>query len=111
MKTSPVADTYAGWRKLVAQYQQPDMHTSVWQIINSFGGFFVMVAVMYLSLQIGYWLTLLLSIPTAGFLIRMFIIQHDCGHGSFFKSRRANDVTGTLSSFFTLLPYKYWRKS
>jgi omega-6 fatty acid desaturase (delta-12 desaturase) len=66
---------------------------------------------MFFSLQIGYWLTLLLSIPTAGFLMRLFIIQHDCGHGSFFRSRKANDSVGLACSLFTMTPYYYWQKS
>jgi omega-6 fatty acid desaturase (delta-12 desaturase) len=111
IKTSAASDAYEGWRKLVAQYQQPDLRASVWQINNSFGGFFLSLVLMVLSLQVSYWLTLLLALPTAGFLVRIFIIQHDCGHGSFFKSRSANDIVGTFCSFFTLLPYKFWRKS
>jgi acyl-lipid omega-6 desaturase (Delta-12 desaturase) len=54
---------------------------------------------------------LLLALPAAGFLVRIFIIQHDCGHGSFFRTRRANDAVGMLCSLFTLIAYKYWRKS
>lgn len=107
---SPAAD-YLGWQKVVAQYQQPDLWKSLWQVGNSFGGFFLCLVLMYFSLRIGYWLTLLLALPAAGFLVRMFIIQHDCGHGSFFKQRRANETTGMLCSLFTLVPYKYWRKS
>jgi omega-6 fatty acid desaturase (delta-12 desaturase) len=102
---------YTGWRKIVAEYQRPDLRASIWQVVNSFGGFFLCLALMYGSLRIGYWLTLLLAVPTAGFLVRMFIIQHDCGHGSFFKARRANDSVGTVCSLFTLVPYKFWRKS
>ncbi len=101
---------YAGWQKLVAPYQKPDLRKSVWQIINSFGGLFLTMVLMYLSLRVGYWITLLLAFPTAGFLVRIFIIQHDCGHGAFFKSRRANTVVGTLCSLFTLVSYKYWLK-
>ncbi len=111
LKTQTAASAYDGWRKLVAQYQQPDLRTSVWQVINSFGGLIVSLLFMYFSLRIGYWLTLLLALPAAGFLVRIFIIQHDCGHGSFFKSRRANDVIGTLCGYLTLIPYKFWRKS
>jgi omega-6 fatty acid desaturase (delta-12 desaturase) len=70
-----------------------------------------MWVLMYFSLNVGYWLTLLLSIPAAGFAVRIFIIQHDCGHGSFFKSRKANDSVGMACSLFTLTPYKFWRKS
>ncbi len=66
---------------------------------------------MYLSLDISYWLTLLLAFPATGFLVRIFIIQHDCGHGSFFSSRKANDLTGMFCSIFTLTPYHYWRTS
>lgn len=105
------ASMYAGWKSVVGKYTRPSVKQSVWQIVNSFGGLFVMWIVMYFSFQVGYWLTLLLAIPTAGFLVRIFIIQHDCGHGSFFKSGRANDTTGIIASLFSFVAYKYWRKS
>lgn len=57
-----------------------------------------------------YWLTLLLSVIAGGLLVRFFIIQHDCGHGSFFSGRRANDITGLAMSFLTLAPYALWRR-
>jgi acyl-lipid omega-6 desaturase (Delta-12 desaturase) len=110
MKSEKIPAEYKGWKNLVSQYQKPDVRKSVWQIINSFGGFFGCLVLMYLSLYVGYWLTLLLSIPTAGFLVRMFIIQHDCGHGSFFKSRRANDSIGIICGLFTMTAYTYWQK-
>jgi omega-6 fatty acid desaturase (delta-12 desaturase) len=66
---------------------------------------------MYLSLAYSYWLTLALALPAAGLLVRIFIIQHDCGHGSFFKSRKANDYLGSACGLLTLTPYYYWRKS
>jgi acyl-lipid omega-6 desaturase (Delta-12 desaturase) len=66
---------------------------------------------MYLSAAWSYWLTLVMAIPTAGFLVRLFIIQHDCGHHSFFRSRRVNNVVGELCSLFTLTPYHMWRRS
>lgn len=66
---------------------------------------------MYLSLSWSYWLTLLLAVPTAGFLVRIFIIQHDCGHHSFFASRRANDVLGFLCGVLTITPYQFWRRT
>ncbi len=105
----PAAD-YADWRKLVAPYQKPDLSKGIWQLANSFSGLMVCWLLMYWSLGVGYWLTLLLAIPAAGFLVRIFIIQHDCGHASFFKSRRANDTVGTICGILTLVPYKYWRK-
>jgi len=58
-----------------------------------------------------YWLTLLLAVPAAGLLVRIFIIQHDCGHHSFFRSHRANDWLGSLCGLFTLTPYSLWRRS
>lgn len=66
---------------------------------------------MYFSMRVGYWLTFLLSIPAAGFLVRIFIIQHDCGHASFFKTRKANDWVGKVCGIFTFTPYAAWRKS
>jgi len=66
---------------------------------------------MWLSLDYGYWLTLLLAVPAAGLMVRLFIIQHDCGHGSFFKSRRANDIVGRVIGVVTLTPYDYWRRA
>ncbi len=102
---------YAGWQAIVRKYQTPDLRKSLWQIANSFGGLLVAGALMYLALGVGYWLTLLLAIPAAGFLVRIFIIQHDCGHGAFFKSKRANDLVGGLSGVLTLAPYNFWRKT
>jgi omega-6 fatty acid desaturase (delta-12 desaturase) len=66
---------------------------------------------MWVSLGHGYWITLLLAVPAAGFLVRLFIIQHDCGHGSLFRSRFANDLTGRIIGVFTLTPYDYWRRT
>jgi omega-6 fatty acid desaturase (delta-12 desaturase) len=109
--TTRSADEYTGWQKLVAKYSKPDQKQALWQVANSFGGLFLGWLLMYLSLEVGYWLTLLLAIPTAGFVVRIFIIQHDCGHNSFLPSRQANDIVGIIASMFTLVPYKFWRKS
>lgn len=99
------------WKNLVAKYQKSDVLKSIWQIANSFLPFIIILYLMYISIDINYGLTLLLALPAAGFVIRLFIIQHDCGHRSFFNSRKANDVTGLLLSIFTLTPYHYWKKS
>lgn len=63
---------------------------------------------MYFSLSISYWLTIALAIPAAGFVVRIFIIFHDCGHGSFFTSRRANKILGFISGLITFAPYYHW---
>ncbi len=108
---SPAA-SYAGWQALVAKYQQPDLRLSIWQVVNSFGGFFLCWALMAVAIiWVGSWTAIPLAFPAAGFLIRIFIIQHDCGHGSFFKKRKMNDSVGTACSIFTMVPYIYWRKS
>ncbi len=103
---------YQGWQQLVKTYTQPDLRKSIWQVANSFGGLFVSFSLMYLAyVNVGYWLALILAVPTAGFLVRVFIIQHDAGHGSFFKSKRWNNVVGGVAGVFTLTPYNFWRKS
>ena len=68
-------------------------------------------ALMLYSLEVGWWLTWLLALPAGGLLTRLFIIQHDCGHGSFFRSKRANDTVGFVLGVVTLTPYQYWRRS
>lgn len=66
---------------------------------------------MLASLEFSFWLSLLLALPTAGFLLRLFMIQHDCGHGAFFRSRLANDCVGRVLGAVTLTPYDLWRRS
>jgi omega-6 fatty acid desaturase (delta-12 desaturase) len=83
---------------------------SIWQIINTIPPFLGLLILMYFLLPVSYALTLLVSVIAAGFLVRIFIIQHDCGHGSFFKSRKVNDRLGVLCSVLTMVPYHYWRR-
>jgi len=97
------------WREAVDRYQNPDLNRSLWQLANSIAPFLLFWYLMYRSLEVTYWLTLALAVPTAGFMVRVFIIFHDCGHGSFFKSKRANDWVGTLTGILTLTPYFQWR--
>jgi acyl-lipid omega-6 desaturase (Delta-12 desaturase) len=95
---------------MIAPYQRSDNLRSIWQMCNTLIPYFALWILMVLSLQISYWLTLLLAIPTAGFMIRTFIIFHDCGHGSFFKSKRANDTVGIITGILTFTPYYNWRQ-
>ncbi len=94
----------------VARFQAPILRRSLWQIATSFGGFFAVCAAMYALINVSYWLMLLLSPVAAGFLVRIFIIQHDCGHRSFFRARYANDLAGVACSMLTLTPYSSWRR-
>ena len=87
-----------------------DWKRSLFQLITTATPFLALLAIMAMVSDGRYWLTLLLAIPTAGLLVRLFIIQHDCGHGSFFKSRAANDLVGRALCLLTLTPYGNWRQ-
>ena len=100
---------HSRWQTIVAQYAKPDLTRSLWQVANSLIPYFVLWGLMIWSLQFSYWITLALSIPAAGFLMRIFIIFHDCGHGSFFKSQKANDILGRITAFLHFTPYYRWK--
>lgn len=105
------APTPADWKAILAPYQRPEDWRSAAQLVNTALPFAAIWAVMALMVGRAYWVTLLLSVPAAVLLIRMFMFQHDCGHGSFFRSRRANNVIGGIIGVMTLVPYGYWRKT
>jgi acyl-lipid omega-6 desaturase (Delta-12 desaturase) len=81
------------------------------EIAITLSGFFVIWLTIWLGLKAGFWPVLILTIPGAGFLVRLFMIQHDCGHGSFFRRKRTNDWTGRVLSALTLTPYDYWKRA
>ncbi len=97
------------WQKIVAAYSRPDLPRSVWQLVNTLIPFFVLFYLSLRSVDISLWLTLPLTLLTAGFMVRAFIIFHDCGHGSFFKSQRANDWTGIVTGILAFTPYHRWK--
>jgi acyl-lipid omega-6 desaturase (Delta-12 desaturase) len=97
------------WKEIVERYQHPSTVRAVWQIINTLGGYVLLWYLMYRSLAISVWLTVPLAVLAGGFVVRIFIIFHDCGHGSFFKSRRANDVVGFIAGVLTFTPFYHWR--
>lgn len=97
------------WRTMVAPYRNPALWKSLWQIANTFIPFFLTWYLMYVSLTYSYWLTLALAPLAAGFQLRLFIIFHDCGHHSFFKSGWANDWLGSISGGLCFTPYFHWR--
>lgn len=96
------------WQKVVLKYASPDIRKSVWQILNSLLPYIFMWFIMYKSLSYPFWVTLLLAILATGFLIRLFIIFHDCGHGSFFKSRKASTIIGIFTGILAFTPYRIW---
>jgi len=97
------------WRQIVSKYQGPEKRSSVWQLVNSLVPYVILWYLAYRSLAVSYWLTLGLAILAAGFLVRVFIIFHDCGHGSFFKSRKASSFWGFIAGTLTFTPYHQWR--
>ncbi len=97
------------WQKVVAQYAKPDLRRSIWGLVNSIGPYIALWVAMYYSLRVSYLLTLALSVLAASFMVRIFIILHDCGHGSYFKSARANDIVGLVSGIFAMTPFYSWR--
>jgi omega-6 fatty acid desaturase (delta-12 desaturase) len=95
----------------LAEYRQGSLVKSLWQLGSTLAAFCGLWLLMWWTCQFSILLTLLLAVPTAAFLVRLFILQHDCGHGSFFQSKRANDVVGSLLGVLTFTPHFRWRKS
>ncbi|MCJ7842330.1 fatty acid desaturase [Lederbergia sp. NSJ-179] len=98
-------------RRKIAHYEKANTKNSIWQIINTIAPFFLLWFLAYKSLSISYFLTLVICIIAAGFLVRIFIIFHDCCHGSFFKKRKANQILGTITGILTFCPYEQWKHS
>lgn len=98
-------------RKKIAPFEKSNTKNSVWQVINTLVPFFLLWFLAYQSLSISYILTFAISLVAAGFLVRIFIIFHDCCHQSFFKNRSANRILGTITGVLTLCPYEQWKHS
>ena len=97
------------WKEIVKRHQQPSTLRAVWQIVNTLVPLGALWYLMYLSLSVSWWLIIPLAILAGAFLVRVFIIFHDCGHGSFFKSRLANDIVGFITGLLTFTPFYQWR--
>jgi acyl-lipid omega-6 desaturase (Delta-12 desaturase) len=99
----------AVWRGIVRKYQEPSVARATWQLVNTVGSYLALWYLMSLSLRVSYWLTAGLAILAGLFVVRIFIVFHDCGHRSYLKSARANDVIGFITGVLTLTPYYHWR--
>jgi acyl-lipid omega-6 desaturase (Delta-12 desaturase) len=99
------------WVRILAQYREPVTWRSIFEIGVSFGPFLALWALAWWSLSFSYWLAFALSCLNGGFLVRMFIIQHDCGHGGYFKNRKVSDWVGRVLGVLTLTPYAVWQRS
>jgi omega-6 fatty acid desaturase (delta-12 desaturase) len=95
----------------LAPFQASSTHHSLMQLAVTAAPYVALMAFMYYSYyHISPWLSLALGLPASGFVVRLFIIQHDCGHGSYFKARWANELVGWLCSLTTFTPYAFWRR-
>ncbi len=94
----------------LAPFQAASSARSMLQLGINLVGYAGLVGLMYLSLGVSVWLTLALALPAAGLVVRLFIVQHDCGHGSYFRSRPMNEAVGWLCSLATFTPYDNWRR-
>lgn len=99
------------WAPILARYRDPEFKRSLFEIIVTAGPLFLIWGVAAAAVKAGWWWGLLLAFPAALFLVRLFMIQHDCGHGAFFRSKTLNDWVGRLIGVLTLTPYDYWRKT
>jgi omega-6 fatty acid desaturase (delta-12 desaturase) len=99
------------WSRLLAPYTRPVDRKAWFQLLTTGALFALNWYLMLLSLRGPYWVTLLAALPAAGLLTRLFIFQHDCGHGAFFRSRVANNTIGGMLGVLTLMPYWYWRRT
>lgn len=100
---------FVAWQATVAEYQRPSLWRASWQITTTVGGYALLWYAMYLSLAVSWWLTIPLAILAAGLSVRIFIFFHDCGHGSYFRSKQANRNWGFVFGVLTLTPYFRWR--
>lgn len=94
---------------MVADFQQPSLGRSLWQVGNTVIPYAGLWCLMYFTRSVSWWLTVPLAVLAGGFMVRTFIIFHDCGHGSFFKSRKINDLVGIITGVMTFTPYYLWR--
>jgi len=96
------------WQRIVAKYQNPQRSKSIGQLCNTLIPYIILWGLMAASLKVSYWLTLALAVVAGGFLVRLFIIFHDCGHRSFFKSEKANRFWGYITGVLCFTPTDYW---
>lgn len=97
------------WKAIVSEFEKPDAKRATWQLINSVGLYVALWVVMYFTKSISWGLTGALALLAGAVLVRIFIISHDCGHGSFFQSKKANHFWGFISGLLVFTPYYHWR--
>jgi omega-6 fatty acid desaturase (delta-12 desaturase) len=109
---SPVEERKAAapaWKAAVTKFEKPSLGRAIWQMVNTFVPLVALWWLMYFTVQVSWWYTVPLAVLAAGFVVRSFIIFHDCGHGSYFASRTANNVVGFITGMIAFTPYYQWR--
>src|SRR5690606_4174262 len=103
--------TSRAWTQILAPYRGSSRTRSIVEILITVVPLLGLWFLMWATLDLGYGISLLLAVPAAGFLVRLFMIQHDCGHGAFFRRRAANDWVGRVIGVLTLTPYDFWQRA
>lgn len=111
MNTNTKTSTANSWHTIVSKYNKPRISRSVWQLINSVGFYFLVWIAIVLVMKVSPWLTIPLILLAAGLLVRIFIIFHDCGHGSFFRSKKLNRIVGSACGILAFTPFYKWTDS
>ena len=100
------------WSRKLAPYREPKTVRSLFEILVTAAPLAAIWGLAWVAHSHGmWWAALLLTVPAAGFLVRLFMIQHDCGHGAFFREKQANEWVGRVIGVLTLTPYDYWRQT
>ncbi len=111
LQTVRTADISVAWKEAVTKYQTPNTFRSLAEIVITLTLYAAMWIAMYRSLGVPYLLTLALSVPTALFMVRVFVVMHDCGHGSFFKSQKLNNFFGAVFGVLVFTPFFHWKNA
>lgn len=104
-------DSAHRWPQVLARYRQPSNGRGLVEVAITVVPLAALWLLAWLTLDIGYWLALPFALAAGAFLLRLFMIQHDCSHGSFFRHRLANDWIGRLAGVVTMTPYGVWRRT
>ena len=109
MSADTAPATEGSWRKVLAPHMTPRLRPALLDVATSVVAYLALMAAMFAALRISYLLVLALAIPAAGFMVRTFIVFHDCAHGSFLRSKRANALLGAVLGVFLYTPFAWWR--
>jgi acyl-lipid omega-6 desaturase (Delta-12 desaturase) len=99
------------WVQVLAKYRDPSVSRSIAELLVTLVPFFLLWALAWACLSVSYWLAFGLAVLNGGFLVRIFVIQHDCGHASYFPNRKAQDWVGRALGVLTLTPYDVWKRT